>query len=154
MPVLVDSYCAACILKSKKELSNDDTLSYLFDLLSIADTSVPLTKPSVADLSTEKNVVRSYDRFGKCEVEAEWRYSLDHSLKLSTVSGKSKMGGGNGSESEKQICTKDNIIWKEEQEDELVIIDILDLSVLDSKKADMEVKLGRRVEPFVLVNAI
>ena len=154
LSVPIDSDCAECILKSKIELGQEETLSHLFDLLSITEATIIPTEASAKRIPTDNCFVMSQDASNKDEVHASFNTALELSLGLSGGSGILRQCFRKHSQIEKQGDEQHNTLEKMgNEEDGIVAVDMVDGSILEARRADTEVKLGTKGEAFVLMDA-
>ena len=153
LPVPVGSDCAECILESRKQISEEKTLSYLLGLLPMAEATNLRNKATVEGLSVENFLAMCRDGTSEDQVRASPREASEPSQTSSGYSGQSEVANRKSLESNKQEDTK-NIGFGTmgHLEEDTVLVDVLPLSTLEAIKADVEISLETSEEPFVLLD--
>lgn len=143
VPIPVDSECSECILKPKKDSSEDENLGRLFGLLVDTGATVLPTKSPEEGLSREKYLAKTEDTANLL------RDALESSITSSGESGSREVAG-----SEKHSGVKGNQTeGLGEQESEIVVVDMIDDSMLEARTADLEANIVAKGEQFVLLEA-
>lgn len=150
LPVLVDSNCTECILKTQPEteLSKEESLSQLFGLLSIAEAAGSnLRRTPSKWLPAKKHLIE----FGDYTIENEEDTikdetgisRLEEPMNEKQRNSKEQKGAGR--------LSRDTI---GELDGGLEVVEMLHDNILKERETDFEVRLGTTAEPFVVVETI